>query len=291
MKSKPSLTPSDDATFGRLVGATTNLVKTTVGIANNAAWMACLDAMDQIRKHPDYRRQVKGGTTPAREFRRCFGLLKQYERGLKYSVDYPWFCVADMSPEERKAYGPDFTDADLYEYWSSFGFTAYSKTKPFFTSLVNKIRLAYLHHGDPQPDIMGWAVAAQCALDIAARIWDSAIRACVTMEHDYLRRGIPKSRWERTYRDFCLRSVADFWEKCVDTLNPNATFTVPQTDQENIYAGYLQLEQQWMDTDTIYGSRIQTAEDFADIFRTNGEMKKQMRQFAEARERVEQALD
>ena len=51
-------------------------------------------------------------------------------------------------------------------------------------------------------------------------------------------------------------------------------------------AGYTQLEEQWMNENTIYNSRVKTAQDYADIFRTNGEMKKAMRQFAEMRDKV-----
>lgn len=288
---KLKLTDQQYTDLCHLLNATAGMIKTVVGIGNNAAWAACLDAMDYIRQHPRYRQQIKGGTTPARQFKRCFDLFHQYEKRLIYSIGIRFFHVADMTPETRKAYGPDFTDEEYYDFWSSFGFQAYQQTKPFFTSLVNKIRLAYLHHGDPNPEIMGWAVAAQCALDMAADIWESAVRNCDQMQREYTRLHIPQQNWRDMYRDFNLRPIADFWKKCVDDLNPTATFRPTDLENKNIVMGYEQLEKMWMDENTLFGSRIKTAQDYAEIFRTNGEMKKAMRNFAEMRDKVAHALD
>lgn len=284
MSNTMTLTDKQNAGLCRLFNAASSLVKTTVGLGNNAAWAACLDAMDYIRRHPRYRQRISGGTTPARQFARAFRMLKQYERQLIYAGEYRFFHVADMSPRTRKAYGPGLTDADYYDFWAAFGFQAYQQTKPFFTSLVNKIRLAYLRHGDPNPEIMGWAVGAQCALDMAAGIWRSAIRSCDKMQLAYTRLSIPANCWAKTFRDFDLKGVADFWKSCVDCLNPQSTFALTATEAANIGQGYEQLAQKWTDTDTIFGSRIKTAADYADIFRTDGEMKKAVRQFAELRD-------
>lgn len=283
---KINLTKGQYLDMCQLINATSGLVKTVVGIGNNAAWAACLDAIDQIRKHPRYRQQIKGGTTPQKQFKRAFDMLKDYQRTLIYTNQNRFFHVADMSPKTRKVYGPDFSDADYYDFWSAFGFQAYQSTKPFFTSLVNKLRLAYEHHGDPEPEIMGWAVAAQCALDIAAGVWQSAVNNCDTMQREYSKLDIPQSRWEFLYKDFNLLPIANFWEKCVDCLAPKSNYALTELEKKNIKDGYEQLENMWMNEDTLYGSRIKTAEDYADIFRTNGEMKKAMRSFAEMRDKV-----
>lgn len=271
--------------LSRLFNGTNNLMRTVMGIANNAAWMACLDAFDQIKKHPHYRMSVKGGTTPRRQFKRCFDLLKAYERGLKFPVGQRFFHVADLTPKARKAYGPDFSDNDYYDLWAASGFIAYDTTKPFYTSLVNKIRLGFLNHGDPNPDIMGWAVAAQCALDIAARLWESGVSNCQAMQREFPNIGftIKEKQWRQLYKPFYIGPVADFWEKCVDDLNP-ARYQFTETELSNIMAGYTQLEEKWMSEDAVYGSRIKAAEDYAELFRTDGEMKKRIKHYAEMRE-------
>lgn len=246
-----SLTPQQQADLTHLLNCTTHFVKTTLGIANYAAWAACLDAMDYIRQHPRYRQQMKGGSTPAYQFKRCFGLLKKYESGLLYAPQHNYFRVADLTPKARKAWGENITDSDYYDFWAAFGFTAYQSTKPFFTSLVNKIRLAYEHHGDPHAEIMGWAVAAHCALDLAGQVWVAAVNNCPAFAKDYKGFNISKKEWEQVYRCFDLREVADFWEKCVNDLCPEK-FDLDELERKNIIAGYIQLEEQWMNENTIY---------------------------------------
>ena len=279
------LSPEQIEQLTHLLNCTTHFVKTALGIANNAAWAACLDAMDHILQHPRYRQNIKGGSTPACQFKRCFDLLKKYENGLLYSSNYAYFHVADLTPKARKTWGDNITDEDYYNFWAAIGFMAYQSTKPFFTSLVNKIRLAYDHHGDPNAEIMGWAVAANSALDIAGQMWVAAVNHCPAFAKEYKGFSISKKEWEKMYRCFDLRGVADFWEKCVNDLCPKE-FDLEELERKNIMAGYIQLKEQWMNENTIYDSRIKTAEDYADIFRTNGEMKKAMRQFAEMRDKM-----
>lgn len=284
-----NLTEEQRSELFKLFNGTNNLMRTVMGVANNAAWAACLDALDQIKKHPRYRQSIKGGTTPRRQFKRCFDLMKGYERNLKYGSGPRFFHVADLTPEARKSYGPNFTDNDYYDMWAASGPVVYEQTKPFFTSLVNKIRLAYLNHGNPNPDIMGWAVAAQCALDIAVQLWKSAVHTCTTMELDFPHIGfrIPEQEWARTYKAFDISTVADFWEKCIRDLD-DADYKLTEQEHANIMAGYNQLEEKWMSNDSIYGSRIKTAEDYAELFRTDGEMKKRVQHYAEMRKLMDE---
>ena len=278
------LPPEQIERLARLLNSTTHFIKTT-SICNNAAWAACLDAMDHIRQHPRYRQSIKGGSTPAYQFKRCFGLFKKYEKRLLYASNYAYFHVNDLTPKARKTWGDNITDEDYYDFWATIGFITYQSTKPFFTSLVNKIRLAYEHHGEPHAEIIGWAVAARCALDIAGQLWVEAVNKCPAFAKEYKGLNISKQEWEKMYSCFDLRGVADFWAKCVKDLDPKE-FDLDELERKNIMAGYIQLEETWMNENTIYNSRIKTAEDYADIFRTNGEMKKAIRHFAELRDSV-----
>lgn len=297
---KASLTQEQQQVYEQLMGSAVFYMMLNVGVFNNAAWAACLDAMDHIRRHPRYNTQITGGTTPGKEFRRCFDMLKDYERRLKYGesvctlyagtlrVRYTcnFFSVKGAMPEVRKVYGAGFTSSDYYEKWSCVGFTAYQRTKPFFTSLVNKLRLAYLNHGDAQPDIIGWAAAAKFALDLAADTWDYCINGCMNFEHATPFR-VGRDAWRKFFACFNIRSVADRWSRCIDDLDPDINIDLTELELSNITAGYNQLQDQWQSLDTIFGSHIQTAADFADLFRTNGEMKKQQREWAELKAEIE----
>lgn len=257
------------------------LVKTTVGIANNASYMACLDAIDQIRRHPRYNVRVKGGHTVAWLYKRVFDTLKEHERQLIYTQRNRFFHVPDMAPQVRKVYG-DITDREYYDFWAAFGFTAYNSTRPFFTSLVNKLRLAYQAHGEAHADILAWSHAAGMTLDMAVEVYECALLNCASMSA-----GIPQSEWHRLFKDFSQKDVADLWMKAHEALSPASTFEYDPIEEKNILDGYYQLRDMWMNEKTLFGSRIKTAEDYVEVFRTNGEMKKIQRQFAELRDRVE----
>lgn len=263
----------------RQFNAAANTVKITVGIGNNAAWMACLDAHDRIKQHPRYNRQITGGTTVGKQFRRCFSMLHQYERQLIYTNENRFFHVADMPETTRRLYG-DITDREYYDFWAAFGMQAYQDNYTFYTSLVNKLRLAYIHHNVANAEIMAWAVGAQTALDIAVKIWEVTMKAA--------RKGIDNfihaDTINRVFRDFNLRPIADCWANAVVDLDPTLTFELTGTEIKNITQGCTQLMDKWMNEDTLFGSRIRTAEDYAEIFRTNGTCKKVMREFAEMRD-------
>lgn len=272
-----------------LYGRNIELVRLTMGTANNAAWAACLDAIDQIRKHPRYRQQIKGGSTPQKQFKRAFDMLKDYQRTLIYSEYNNCFRLRDLKPEYRKCFPDNFTDAEYYDFWSSFGFKAYEDTKPFFTSLVNKVRLAYTNHLIPYPDIMAWASAAQLALDLASEIWKGTMGVCDSIQKEYTHANISLTRWQETFADFNLRKVADFWKSCTRDLEPKIDIRFSKTENDNISDGYYQLYHKWTSLDTLFGSRIKSVEDYADIFRTHGEMKKLIREYAERKAEAENA--
>lgn len=277
--------PTDDARcqeFAHAIGAVSNMVKMCVGIGNNAAWSACLDAYDHIKKHPRYRQQVKGGSTPEQNFKRFFDILKRYERQLRYTEHNRFFRVSDMSPETRKRYG-DITDEQYYDFWAAMGSTAYAETQPFFTSLVNKLRLAYLNHGVANPDIMGWAMAAQMALTMAVNIYTCAL--------DNAAKDMPvlsRKQYAQIFRDFDLSQAEKWWVSCVEELDPTPV-ELTSLEQKNIELGYMQLEKMWLDENTIFGSRIKTFEEYDEVWRTKGEMKKAIRQYSEMRDNVTEA--
>lgn len=264
------------------LNAASNMVKVAVGIGNNAAWAACLDAFEKVKEHPNYAKQVKGGTSAKAQFKRAFKMFHNYERALIWDDANRFFHVDDMAPQTRSLYG-DISDRDYYDFWAAFGFTAYEQTKDFYTSLVNKIRLAYIHHNDDNPEIMAWAVGAGACLDLAATIYAAAIHNIIEECE-----ATPAFAAKKLFRKFDITPIAEQWGKAINMLNPLANFTPDDTDLKNIMLGYEQLEQMWMDEETLFGVRIKTAQDYAEIFRTNGQMKKACRGFAELRDNFKQ---
>ena len=269
---------NNDAELNDIFTKCSSYVKYVVGVANNAAWAACLDSMEHIRQHPYYRNSRCGGTTPAREFVRCFDVLKSYEHNLIYTEHNRFFRLSDMPPQTRAYYG-NITDREYYDYWAAFGFQAFQDTRPFFTSLVNKLRLAYEAHGVTAPDKIAWANAAGQTLYIASDIFTNVIDNCV---RDFPNVG--RKVFLSVLKPFDLHDVARLWASAVDTLDPKSDVALTDTEHRNIEQGYIQLAQQWTSNESVFGSREKVAKSYEEIFRTNGTMKKAIGRFQQMKE-------
>lgn len=268
----------DDAELNSIFLKCSSYVKYVVGIGNNAAWAACLDSMEHIQKHPYYKCQRKGGTTPQREFNRCFKALKDYERNLIFTEHNRFFRLSDMTPKTRSYYG-DITDREYYDYWAAFGFQAFYDTRPFYTSFVNKLRLAYEAHGVVDAENSAWANAAGEALYISADIFVNVIDNCA---RDFPK--VAKKVFLDVFKSFNLNEIAKMWANAVDTLDPKTNVELTETEYKNIRQGYVQLAQQWTSNESVFGSREKVAKSYSDIFRTNGTMMKSIKRFREMKE-------
>lgn len=275
MKLAEKLTESQFNEMAMAFAKAAALVKTTVGVGNNAAWMACLDAFDHIRQHPAYRHRVKAA------YKKCFEALHAYERQLVYARTNRFFHLDDMTPDTRKVYG-NITDRDYYDFWAAFGYSAYECTKPFYTCLVNKLRLAYLAHGYPHPDILAWSTAAGLCLDMAAQLYSSTIDRCTDAE-EWHHLAIPRKGWEFLFSSFNISHVAHLWTEAHRLLSGQNEFCLEPDEKRNIEIGYQQLLEKWLDEDTLFGSRIKTCDDYSEVFRTRGEMRKVQQEFAQIR--------
>lgn len=250
-------------------------MKTVTAIGNNAAWMACLDAFDHIKLHPAYRQAVKSA------YKKCFNLFYEYERQLLFDDHLRFFHLDDCSPEIRKTFGI-ITDRDYYDYWAGFGFNAYTNTKPFYTCLVNKIRLAYIKNNAPNPDILAWSMAAKLCLKIACILYNDTIRILANGE-DWKHIGMNEKTWRKIFRPFNISSIEQQWGKAHLLLANGHALMAEPVENRNMQLGFEQLAEKWASEDVIFGSGIKASEDFAEIFRTNGELKKTKRKFAELR--------
>ncbi len=272
---------SESNDLAQCLGNAAALVKTHVGVGNNAAWMACLDAFDHIRQHPAYRHKVKA------TYKQAFEELKAYERRLVFATSNRFFHLDDMSPETRKVYG-NITDQEYYDFWAAFGYAAYADTMPLYTSLVNKFRLAYVNNNVPHPDILAWSTAAGYCLDIAVDIYNTAIQSCV---ENWKHLGLPAKAWEKLFASFNISKVVKTWEKAHFLLVGNVKIYVDEMLGRNIELARKQLMEKWLDEDTLFGARLKTSEDYAEVFRTKGELKKVQRDFAELRNEMKRIKD
>ena len=272
--------------FARCAG----FVKMATGVANNAALAVMRHALSVIkdqrdsdtykerpyRPHPGYRHKAT----------QLFGLAERevaiYRSRLLHPVggDLRFFHVDDMPQEVRKKYG-DMTDRQYFEFWEGTGSDAYLKSQPLLNSLWNKYRKSLLSHGVPAEEQSAWAITAMTCLQLAVEIWDHSMQSVgEAVDHKLTDDFICD-----VYRPFSLRRVADLWQQAIVALTPEtATYKLDDADERNIELGIRQLREMWASPDLSFNATMQAVEDYDELFRTQGERKKALRELAEMRD-------
>lgn len=251
-----------------------SMVKFVVGIGNNAAWSAMLEAHDHAKQCKRYRQQVK------RAFKDALDTFHAYERELLSPYGIRFFHVADMPPEKRKKYG-NITDEQYYEYWRNTGAQAYTNTRDIITSLVNKYRKSLQAHNVNDAEHVAWVMMAQAALEMAVEIYNTAVEKVSEGTQ------VPTSILHRNFRVFRLDRLAASWRKALALLSPESEdYDLDEQEERDIIFGLEQLEEAWASIDNMFDSTIKTVADYEEIFRTKGENKKAQRQLAEMRDNI-----
>ncbi len=254
------------------VSAASALIKTMCGIGNNAAWSCCLEAMDHLRQHPNFRHHVKKGFNAAMEE------FKQYERRLVYANENRLFHLGDLTPEFRKRYG-NISDREYYDYWCSTGATAYAQKRTWAVNLWNKYRLSMLHHGVPHEDIVAWGMVGSASLRLAQCIYENNIEVAV-QDH-----GIPKPLLEVLFGGLNIKTVADRWDAALPLIEPRTNgYELDDAEVLNIQLGMDQLAEEWTSMATMTDALTESTEAYNEIFRTQGEQKKALRLIAEMKD-------
>lgn len=265
------------------VAKAAGVVKLVCGLGNNASWMVCLDAHDAIKSHSRYNQRVKGGHTVGYFYRKVLKMYRDYERMLLCSGTNRFFHVADMSEVTRKKYG-DITDRKYYEFWTGIGGAAYSRSRPMVTSLQNKYRLSLMQHGVEMPEMVAWVMTAQACLELAVTMYEKALDNIV------VEMKIPRRVLDFVFGKFSMKEIAKVWRQALEATAPNAIYELESIEERNIKQGILQLQEAWSATDGLYGATMDSVKDFDEVFRTKGEMKKAMREIAEAKAEVDRLL-
>lgn len=247
-------------------------IKVVAGIVNNAAYSACLEAIDHVRAHKNYRHQVK------RAFKDAIDEFKAYEHRLIYAEQNRLFKLDDLTPEYRKRYG-NITDREYYEFWCATGASAYTQKRPWVMNLWNKFRLSLISHKVPNEGIVAWPMAADACLLLAVAVYENWLRVGV---EEY---GIPDILMKEIFGQLSLGTVEKKWSKALSMLEPLTDgYELTSLEQKNIQMGVDQLQDEWTSLATIRGGLNEAIEAYDEVFRTKGEQKKALRQVADMRE-------
>lgn len=249
------------------------LLKTACGVANNAAWMSCLEAYDKVKTHPSFRGTVK------KSFHRVFDEFHAYERRLIFGGPPYFFRLSDLSPEYRKSFG-NITDRDFYDMWAATGATAYGNTQPFVTCLMNKFRIALVENSIQHPEIMAWVITAGTCLRIAYTTYQCAVKNASRAT------GVLEKDINTLFKPFSLEKVHKMWNNAELELDPNCDFSIDGIVAKNIQTSIEQLEEKWMSPDGLYDTLANTFDEYDEVWRTPGEQKKAISEVMEIKTAV-----
>jgi len=269
------------------------VLKLVCGVANNAAWQVVLHAYSYISgrqidptdpdgerrvpAHPRFRHEVK------RQFRRAIDEWHDYEARLIYATEYRMFHLDDMTEAVRRRYG-DITDRQYYEFWSSVGGPAFSKTMPLITSLWNKYRLSLINHKVDNADHVAWVMTALAAIELADQLYFKAIEEC--------RKGynLPRQLLTTVFHQFRLTRMKSAWHQAMLMMAPDTVFDLEYVEKRNIEVGLMQLCDAWSNPKLMYESTMDSVEDYDEVFATRGFQQKSLRELADIRDKTEEAI-
>ena len=267
------------------IGKTAGLVKLICGVCNNAAHMLAFDAMDVIRRYPGAKKRTKGGHSILYEFGQVFSAFKDYERRLLFSDENRFFHLADMAPEIRKRYG-NISDRDYFEMWEVLGSYSYTQRRDFATCLQNKWRLYLEHKGIKDADVKAWALTALSGFGIAT----IGFAASLDQAHQQLPL-LKSSALQNIFGAFSIRHIGQLWMSATDDLDHEALMLAqaaldPQAGDKNIKVSVDQLQDAWLGEEALAEAMRRAINGFSDVFRTQGEMKKSLREVDEFEEEL-----
>lgn len=232
----------------------------TSGVYSNAAWLMCLDALDQIRKHPNYRQKVK------KMYGQILAMQRKRELDLQYAKTNRHFCLDDMDEKERALLG-DATNKDYYDYWTSFGSKLYYDTrKSVIADLMAREKAALDNHGIPHSEILQYALCASKCLASANYSFRSAMK---NANEEY---GLKAKHFMTSFKTFDMYNLHIKWVEAMYRLEPGLT-KIRYTEEEmrSLKEGVKALSYTWGDPVNLFGSAIDATNDYADTFPTLAE--------------------
>lgn len=236
---------------------------------NYAAMVVVGDALDKVRELPEYNARFS-------QMRRAFLKAEEerhaYDRGIRYS-DNHWLDVSNFTKEEQKRYAPDLSPDDYLDYWQCIGGKSYKKMENEINVLRNKFRLSVEAHGYPNAEEAAYVLAGASMLMLCDAVYTKYVKhvahiCCIkaTEAHEQL-------------KDFSLQRMMLAWSKCVRGMGKITLLDAHES--RNVELTLEQLIDHWNDDHFFRDSVLETAEEFPEIFRTKGEQKKYLREYAE----------
>ena len=251
-------------------------MRCAMGVADGWAQQWFLYGVSAVKSRPDYRHRLRQKLREAcREYHRWeAGVSRMKVAGV------PLFRVSGMHEEMRRRFNDDITDSDLLEMWFAQSVYGYEKTRPWMLALQNKLRLACIEQGWSEE--MAPLLTAQYALGIASSAFTSA---CAVYSE-----GLTAEALHKLFDAMDISRVGRYWGFVLDYLVPGISRArLSDTTQKNIDMSVEQILGDLFDTANMLRGVEQSVEDYADVFRTDGFMRKSLAEVRQRRKQIEEA--
>ena len=240
-------------------------MKLHCGIANNAALIIMVDALDVVKKHPRYKHRAK------QLFKESIKIRDAYERKLKYDPN-GLFAIKGLPAHVRELYAEGVCAGDYFDFWTGLGSRAYRVTKPYVSALTHKYYRSLVSHGVKDAEYLAKGLTACAALALAVKTYEMAIQT------ECGRFGVPERFAHQHFSDLSLRRVELAWADALAELEPRAVQDVLSEDEvRNIHLSIDDIERRWHDFDNYKETMSDTADAFSDMFRSDEVREKVMR--------------
>lgn len=239
--------------------------KNVMGIANAIVFTTMTDALDKLRKLPQYRQTIK------RDFEKCRTMWTQYEQSLLHARQNPLFCVADMQPEYRKRFRDDLTDREYFEYWLTLGDKAYKRYINPINALRNKFVIILRRHNAPCIEPIAYALTAERAFFLSATFYKSLIK---NMSQES---GLNPIVYRDLFSQLSVENIWECWSKALTEIS--LKLKIPHleptdADNRNIELSFEYLKEVTMKDIFNLESMLELVADEEEIFRTKGYQQK-----------------
>lgn len=272
------LTAKQKAEIEEKIANFSGLLKLYMGACNNAAYLVMGNAFDNIRKTKMWRTKFHKGKG---KFKQAIKAWHDYEYQLLHADYNRMFHLADYSNEVRKKYG-DISDQEYYDYWCTIGSFAYEYSRDELNSLRYKYKKVLISHGvEDEADLYADAMVAQIMLNLCVEMLD------VHIESGVRHIGLQKETIFLLFKDLSLARVRNLWNEALRLALPDFMKTeLDKLEDRNVEMGISQLAERMADEKMLYHALNDATEDYQEVFRTEGEWKKALKQIRDTRKEL-----
>ena len=243
--------------------------KLVFGCCNNCAAIMLFDGHDVAKQLPQYRQGVK------KAFKAALQEFKEYEQRLLYASNMRMFHVDDMPASVRKSYGA-VSDRQFFEFWQGIGSSTYEKARPFIGSLQNKYRLSMEKHDMRDASRSAALITTLAGIRLTEQIFD------IFVEEAAKGNKLPPEFVRLVFGRLSMKRIGDAWENACRMLKIIPEYDLDESETKNIQFGLDALCDIMSDTDGVIDSLKVAVDDYRELFRTEGERKKALRNISEA---------